>query len=138
MEETMLTAVSSLSPAIANGPHLQPSPVLDGNLRDLERVNDFVRGELEACGRDFANVAAVLVLLHLHGVDLHDREKPLLLYVIVERRLVTGVAVLVGLQPGEQVIRAASLDDLVVQRTDDALLDHLDGRWPPGRFEKAG
>src|SRR5262249_24924587 len=50
-------------------------PVLDRDLRDLERVNQLVAAELEARRRDFPGKGAVLVALHLHGVDLHDRER---------------------------------------------------------------
>ena len=84
--------------------------VLDADLRDLERVDELLAGELEAGRRDFAGEGAVLVLLHLHGVDLHDGEEPLLLDVEVERRLVAGVAVLVVLEPwNRSSARSASM-----------------------------
>ena len=57
------------------------------------------RSKREARRRDFADEAAVLVLLHLQRVDLHDGEEPFLLDVVVERRLIAVEAVLVVFQP---------------------------------------
>ena len=79
------------------------------DLRDLERIDELLAGELEARRRDFAGEGAVLVALHLHGVDLHDGEEPLLLDVEVERGFIAGVAVLVVLEPLEQVVGPARL-----------------------------
>ena len=94
--------------------------VLHRDLRDLERIDEFIGRELEARGSDFTGIGAILVLLHLHGVDLHDGEEPLLLHVEVERRLVAGVAVLVLLEPGEEIIGPVGSDDLVVEGANDA------------------
>jgi hypothetical protein len=73
--------------------------VLDAQACDLERIDQLLGNELEACGSDVAGEGAVGVLLHLVGVDLHDCEKPLLLDIEVERGLVATVAVLVVLEP---------------------------------------
>src|SRR5437899_4038980 len=61
-------------------------PVLHRDLRDLERVDEFIGGELETRRRHFAGEAAVLVLLHGGGVYLHHREESLLLHVEVDRK----------------------------------------------------
>ena len=104
--------------------------VLHRDLRDLQRIDELVGGELEPRRRHLAGEGAVLVALHLHRVDLHHREDPLLLHVEAERRFVAGVGVFVVLEPLVEVVRPACLDDLVVERTDDAGLQHLD-RWGP-------
>jgi len=87
----------------------------------LSGVDEFLTRELKARRRDVAGVGAVLAFLHLHGVDLHDREDPLLLDVEVERRLVAGELVLVVFQPLVQIVGPAGFDDFVVERTDHAL-----------------
>jgi hypothetical protein len=69
---------------------------------------------------------AVLVTLHLHGVDLHDGEEPLFLDVEVERRFIAGVAVFVVLEPLEKIVGAAGFDDLVIQGADDAGFEDFD------------
>src|SRR5262249_43613738 len=97
----------------------------------------FFAGEGEAGGGDLALVGAVLAPLHLHGVDLHDGEDPLLLDVEVEGGLVARVAVLVVLQPLVQVVGALGQNDLVIQRSDDAGLKHLNS-WRPAPASPRG
>src|SRR5262249_51161879 len=103
--------------------------VLHRYLRDLERVDELVRSELEARGCQFADEFAVLVGLHLFRVDLHDREEPLLLDVEIERRFIAGELVVVVLQPVVEVIGPLRFEDLVIERADDAGFQHLDRGW---------
>jgi len=89
--------------------------VLHADLRDLERVDELFGGELKARRRDLTGEAAVLVALHLHGVDLHDGEEPLLLHIEVEAGFIAGVAILVVFEPLEQVVGSFGGDDLVIE-----------------------